>query len=43
MVGDGDGDDGDDGKPFWVLGGDDPTEADATVFGFVSSVLVCER
>ncbi|KAL4799040.1 hypothetical protein BDV19DRAFT_321032 [Aspergillus venezuelensis] len=28
-------------KPFWVLGGEGPTEADATVFGFVVSVLVC--
>lgn len=40
---DGGGDDCDDGKSFWVLGKEDPTEADATVFGFVSSVLVCER
>ncbi len=28
--------------PFWVLGGDDPTEADATVFGFIVSSLVCD-
>lgn len=27
---------------FWVMGGEEPTEADATVFGFVISVLVCE-
>jgi hypothetical protein len=26
-------------RPFWVLGGDDPTEADATLFGFIVSVL----
>lgn len=28
--------------PFWILGGKHPTEADATVFGFVASALVCE-
>ncbi|KAL3436680.1 hypothetical protein BDV09DRAFT_43489 [Aspergillus tetrazonus] len=28
--------------PFWVLGGETPTEADATVFGFVVSALICE-
>ncbi|KAL4818524.1 hypothetical protein BDW67DRAFT_156745, partial [Aspergillus spinulosporus] len=28
--------------PFWVLGGEQPTEADATVFGFVVSALICE-
>ncbi|KAJ5494469.1 hypothetical protein N7463_010556, partial [Penicillium fimorum] len=27
--------------PFWVWGGDDPTEADAVVFGFVVSGLIC--
>jgi glutathione S-transferase len=27
---------------FWVLGGEEPTEADATVFGFVVSNLVCD-
>ncbi|PYH99843.1 glutathione S-transferase [Aspergillus ellipticus CBS 707.79] len=27
--------------PFWVLGGEGPTEADATVFGFVVGALVC--
>ncbi|KAK8084241.1 hypothetical protein PG997_005512, partial [Apiospora hydei] len=28
-------------EPFWILGGEGPTEADATVFGFVVSVLIC--
>ncbi|KAI0451320.1 hypothetical protein F5B21DRAFT_507354 [Xylaria acuta] len=28
------------GEPFWVLGGPQPTEADATLFGFVSSALL---
>ena len=28
-------------EPFWLFGGEDPTEADATLFGFVTSVLVC--
>ncbi|KAK7187764.1 hypothetical protein DPSP01_010812 [Paraphaeosphaeria sporulosa] len=27
---------------FWVLGGKEPTEADATLFGFVVSNLVCD-
>ena len=27
---------------FWVLGGQEPTEADSTVFGFVISMLVCD-
>ncbi|KAH7120742.1 putative glutathione S-transferase [Dendryphion nanum] len=27
---------------FWVLGGKEPTEADASLYGFVVSVLVCE-
>lgn len=27
---------------FWILGGIDPTEADATVFGFATSILVCD-
>ncbi|KAL1594331.1 hypothetical protein SLS60_010090 [Paraconiothyrium brasiliense] len=31
-----------DGECFWVLGGQEPTEADATVFGFVVSNLVCD-
>ncbi|KAJ4359903.1 uncharacterized protein N0V89_000460 [Didymosphaeria variabile] len=30
------------GECFWVLGGKEPTEADATVFGFVVSNLVCD-
>ena len=29
------------GEAFWVLGGHGPTEADATVYGFVASALVC--
>lgn len=32
---------GKDKEPFWVLGGQEPTEADATLFGFVVSVLIC--
>ncbi|KAF5973152.1 glutathione S-transferase [Fusarium bulbicola] len=32
---------GDDG-PFWALGGDEPTEVDATIFGFIVSSLICE-
>lgn len=28
-------------SPFWVLGGEKLTEADATLFGFIVSVLVC--
>ena len=28
-------------RPFWVLGGSEPTEADTTVFGIINSVLVC--
>jgi len=31
----------DNDEPFWALGGDGPTEADATLFGFVVSVLIC--
>ncbi|KAK5227373.1 hypothetical protein LTR72_003363 [Exophiala xenobiotica] len=27
-------------EPAWILGGKDPTEADATLFGFIVSVLV---
>lgn len=30
------------GEPFWILGGEKPTEADATVFGFAVSILVCD-
>ena len=29
--------------PFWILGGTAPTEADATLFGFITSVLVSTR
>ncbi|KAI1080033.1 putative glutathione S-transferase [Whalleya microplaca] len=29
------------GEPFWVLGGEQPTEADTTLFGFVVSALIC--
>lgn len=28
-------------EPFWLLAGDEPTEADATLFGFIISTLVC--
>lgn len=31
----------DDDAPFWVLGGDEPTEADATLYGFIAGALVC--
>ncbi|KAG8405152.1 hypothetical protein J3459_011278 [Metarhizium acridum] len=31
----------DDDAPFWVLGGYEPTEADATVYGFIAGALVC--
>lgn len=33
---------GDRETPFWILGGDAPTEADATVFAFIASNLVCD-
>jgi hypothetical protein len=29
-------------QPFWVLGRENPTECDTTVFGFISSALVAE-
>lgn len=29
-------------EPFWVLGGAEPSEADPTVFGFITSALVCK-
>lgn len=29
------------GGLFWALGGEEPTEADAVVFGFISAGLVC--
>ncbi|KAI1741462.1 hypothetical protein F4680DRAFT_65717 [Xylaria scruposa] len=28
------------GEPFWVLGGPEPTDVDATLFGFISSTLL---
>ncbi|KAL2135336.1 hypothetical protein VTI74DRAFT_8989 [Chaetomium olivicolor] len=28
--------------PFWILGGESPTEADSTVFGFIAASLVCK-
>lgn len=28
-------------EPFWVLGGNGPTEADVTVYAFIVSVLIC--
>ncbi|KAI5468050.1 hypothetical protein BGZ63DRAFT_419693 [Mariannaea sp. PMI_226] len=31
-----------DEEPFWVLGGESPSEVDATLFGFVASALVCD-
>jgi hypothetical protein len=30
------------GEPFWCLGGTQPTEVDASLFGFITSGLVCE-
>lgn len=30
-------------EPAWVLGGEQPTEADATLFGFIVSALLSER
>jgi hypothetical protein len=27
-------------RPFWVLGGEEPTEADTALFGFIVSVLL---
>lgn len=27
-------------EPFWLLGGEQPTEADASLFGFIVSVLI---
>ncbi|KAI1660773.1 putative glutathione S-transferase [Daldinia decipiens] len=32
---------GGDEKPFWVLGGEEPTEADACLFGFIVSAWIC--
>jgi hypothetical protein len=34
--------DDEDKAPFWALGHPEPTELDATLFGFVASVLMCE-
>lgn len=31
------------GQPFWCLGGDSPTEADLTLFGFISAILTGTR
>jgi hypothetical protein len=28
-------------RPFWLLGGDRPSEADAVCYGFVVSALIC--
>lgn len=28
-------------RPLWFLGGDEPTEVDTTLFGFIVSVLLC--
>lgn len=28
-------------RPFWFLGGDEPTEVDTVIFGFIVSVLLC--
>lgn len=35
--------DRDTSRPVWILGGDHPTEADATVFGFFMSTLQFPR
>jgi hypothetical protein len=29
-------------EPFWVLGGEKPTECDTTVLGFISSAMIAE-
>ena len=29
--------------PFWAIGGDEPTEVDATLFGFTNCVMVATR
>jgi hypothetical protein len=31
------------GSCFWCLGGEEPTECDTTVFGFINTALVAER
>lgn len=28
-------------RPFWFLGGDEPTEVDVVLFGFIISVFLC--
>ncbi|KAI1090188.1 hypothetical protein F5B19DRAFT_335111 [Rostrohypoxylon terebratum] len=30
-----------DERPFWALGGEQPTEADTSLFGFIISALIC--
>ncbi|KAI0391736.1 hypothetical protein F5Y17DRAFT_439148 [Xylariaceae sp. FL0594] len=37
----GEDDDADNDEPFWLLGGSEPTEVDAVLFGFVASSLLC--
>ncbi|KAF3062072.1 putative glutathione s- protein [Daldinia childiae] len=32
---------GSDEEPFWILGGEEPTEADACLFGFIVSAWIC--
>jgi hypothetical protein len=32
---------GSDREPFWFLGAKEPTEVDATLYGFIVSVLIC--
>jgi hypothetical protein len=36
-------DDRDDESCFWCLGGDEPTECDTTLYGFINSALVAKR
>ena len=31
------------GECFWCLGGEEPTECDTTLFGFVCSALIADR
>lgn len=35
-------DEREDEQPFWVLGGETPTEGDATLYGFVVGALICD-
>lgn len=30
-------------EPAWILGGHDPTEADVTLFAFITSMLIAKR